>query len=63
MNLTRNGKIGRLPRAVREQLNRRLDNGEQGGQLLEWLNALPEVRDLVAREFGGQPIRKQNLSR
>jgi hypothetical protein len=63
MNLTRNGKIGRLPRAVREQLNRRLDNGEQGRQLLEWLNSLPEVQAVVAREFGGQPIRKQNLSK
>jgi hypothetical protein len=57
-----NGKIGRLPRAVREQLNRRLDNGGQGRQLLEWLNSLPEVQAVVAREFGGKPIRKQNLS-
>ena len=63
MNLTRNGKIGRLPKAVREQLNRRLDNGGQGRQLLEWLNSLPEVQAVVAREFGGQPIRKQNLSK
>ena len=57
-----NGKIGKLPRAVREQLNRRLDNGGQGRQLLEWLNSLPEVQAVVAAEFGGKPIRKQNLS-
>ena len=57
-----NGKIGKLPKAVREQLNRRLDNGEQGRQLLEWLNSLPEVQAVVAAEFGGKPIRKQNLS-
>jgi hypothetical protein len=30
MNLTRNGKIDRLPLAVRQELNRRLDEGEQG---------------------------------
>ena len=33
MNLTRNGKIARLPKAIREELNRRLDNGEQGRPL------------------------------
>jgi hypothetical protein len=57
-----NGKIGRLPKAIREELNRRLDNGGQGGKLLAWLNSLPEVQSVVAREFGGKPIRKQNLS-
>jgi hypothetical protein len=29
-----NGKIGKLPKAIREQLNRRLDNGERGGPLV-----------------------------
>ena len=56
------GKIGKLPKAVREELNRRLDNGGQGRQLLTWLNSLPEVQAVVAAEFGGKPIRKQNLS-
>ena len=63
MNLTHNGKIGRLPRTVREQTEpppRRM--AKQGGQLSAWLNSLPEVRAVVAREFGGQPISKQNLS-
>ena len=32
------GKIERLPREVRDELNRRLDNNEPGGPLLEWLN-------------------------
>jgi hypothetical protein len=61
-NMTHNGKIGKLPIAVREELNRRLDNGGQGRQLLEWLNSLPEVQAVVATEFDGKPIRKQNLS-
>jgi hypothetical protein len=62
MNATRNGKIARLPRAVRQELNRRLDDGEQGKKLAAWLNALPEVQAIVAAEFGGKPIREQNLS-
>ena len=62
MNLTHNGKIGRLSKAVQEQLNRRLDNGGQGRQLLEWLNSLPEVQAVLAAEFDGKPIREQNLS-
>ena len=62
MNATRNGKIARLPRAVRQELNRRLDDGEQGKKLILWLNALPEVQAIVAAEFGGKSIREQSLS-
>jgi hypothetical protein len=62
MNLTRNGKIARLPLSVRQELNRRLDDGEQGKKLVVWLNALPEVQAIVAAEFGGKAIREQNLS-
>jgi len=57
-----NGKIARLPFEVRDQLNRRLRNGEKGTPLLDWLNALPEVRAVVAAEFKGRPVRNQNLS-
>lgn len=59
---TRNGKIARLPRAVREQLNRRLDDGEDGAAVMKWLNGLPEVREALARDFGGEPISAQNLT-
>jgi hypothetical protein len=59
--MTRNGKIARLPREIRDDLNRRLQNGEQGGPLLAWLNGLPEVSALLAREFDGISISKQNL--
>ena len=62
MTVTRNGKIARLPRAMREELNRRLRDGEQGNKLVAWLNGLPEVKAVVALEFGGKPIREQNLS-
>lgn len=59
---TRNGKIARLPRAVREQLNRRLDEGEPGKRLVAWLNGLPETQAVLGAEFGGRPINEQNLS-
>jgi hypothetical protein len=62
MNSTRNGKIARLPLHIREQLNRRLLDGEQGKKLVAWLNSLPEVRAVIAGEFGGRPVREQNLS-
>ena len=62
METSRRGKIARLPREVREQLNRRLDDGEPGGGLLEWLNALPAVQAVLAAEFGGSRINAQNLS-
>jgi hypothetical protein len=60
--MDRNGKIGRLPKTVRDELNRRLQNGEGGEELLKWLNSLPEVQAIMAAEFGGKPVRKQNLS-
>jgi hypothetical protein len=62
MNKPRNGKIARLPREVREELNRRLQDGEQGASLAAWLNALPAVQAVVAAEFDGKPVREQNLS-
>jgi len=59
---THTGKIARLPRAVRDQLNARLRDGEPGQRLLEWLNALPEVQALVPTEFAGHHIRELNLT-
>ena len=59
--MARNGKIARLPREIRDELNRRMRNGGQGGSLLTWLNALPEVRAVLVRDFGGVAISKQNL--
>jgi len=60
--MARNGKIARLPREIRDALNRRMRNGEQGGPLLAWLNTLPAVAAVLAQEFGGNPVSKQNLS-
>ena len=59
---TRKGKIARLPREIREQLNQRLADGEPGTQLVEWLNALPEVQTVLKNKFSCRPISEQNLS-
>ncbi len=60
--MTRIGKIARLPHEVREQLNRRLQDGEPGTELVGWLNGLPEVKEVLAEHFAGRPITEQNLS-
>jgi hypothetical protein len=59
---SRTGKIGRLPRTIRNELNQRLDNGEPAAPMLAWLNALPEVQTILATHFDATPITKQNLS-
>jgi len=51
MNEAPKGKIGRLPRAIQEQVNRRLENGEKARTLIAWLNALPEVQAMRAAEI------------
>lgn len=56
------GKIARLPHAVREELNRRLQNGETGKVILPWLNALPAVQAVLAGQFAAVPVNHQNLS-
>jgi hypothetical protein len=59
---SRTGKIARLPRAVRNELNQRLLDGEPGTGLVRWLNELPEAKAALQRDFGGRPINEQNLS-
>jgi hypothetical protein len=59
---SRTGKIARLPLALRTQLNRRLQNGEPGKVLAEWLNGNPTVQAIIATEFDGRPINEGNLS-
>jgi hypothetical protein len=59
--MVRNVKVARLPRLLRDELNRRLARNEKGATLLDWLNADPAVKDLLARDFAGEPISQQNL--
>ena len=59
--MQRKGKIARLPLALRTELNQRLANNEDGANLLTWLNAIPGVPAMLATDFAGEPITKQNL--
>ena len=56
------GKIGRLPRDTRHLLGQRIENGIPNKELVQWLNASPNVKDLLALRFGGRAITEQNLS-
>jgi hypothetical protein len=59
---TRNGKIAKLPQSIRDQLNTRLSDGQEGPEILPWLNAIPKVQEILKDKFDSQPITKQNLS-
>jgi len=59
--MTRTGKIARLPQTIRDQLNRRLDDGEPAASLIDWLNSLPKVQAVLRQEFSGRPINAVNL--
>jgi hypothetical protein len=58
----RKGKIASLPLAIRSELNRRLDDGQQGPKLLAWLNTEESVLRVLDELWREQPINPQNLS-
>jgi len=56
------GKIARLPATVRDEVSRRLNDGQPGSVILPWLNALPAVQAVLAASFDGVPVSDENLS-
>src|SRR6185295_10900100 len=60
--MTRNGKIARLPKCVRDELNERLRDGEPGTRLVKWLNEDERVKEMLVKLFHGREISPQNLS-
>jgi len=54
-------KIGRLPFAVRNELNERIRDGAQGAELLAWLNGLKETKRIL-REMKSGEVNAQNLT-
>ncbi len=62
MTTTHVGKIGHLPKSIRDQLNRRLQDGQTGTRLVKWLNSLPETKNALAADFGGRDINEVNLT-
>lgn len=59
---TGKGKIARLPARIREEVNRRLENGERAADIVAWLNQEPVVRERMAEYFNGAPVSEQNVS-
>ena len=62
LSAVRRGKIGRLPLAIRQDVNQRLLDGQTGPAILLWLNALEEVKQILKDQFEGLPIGTVNLS-
>lgn len=54
-------KIGRLPFAVRNELNERIRDGAQGAEILDWLNGLKETKRILREQKSG-PVNAQNLT-
>lgn len=54
-------KIGRLPFAIRNELNERIRDGVGGSEILAWLNGLPSTRKII-RELKSGDINAQNLT-
>lgn len=54
-------KIGRLPFAIRNELNERIRDGAQGSDLLIWLNGLKETKKIL-RELKSSIVNAQNLT-
>lgn len=58
----RRGKIARLPQAIREEVNQRLHDGQNGGEICAWLNGLASVKAMLADKFKCEEISEANLS-
>jgi hypothetical protein len=60
--MTRNGKIAHLPAELKDELNQRLEHGDESEPILDWLNSFYDTKELVKADYHGVPISKQNLS-
>lgn len=59
---TPTGKIARLPALLREEVNRRLNDGQTGPAICAWLNAQDSVQVIMRELFDGEEVSPQNLS-
>jgi hypothetical protein len=62
MSITHVGKIGRLPKCIRDMLGQRIEDGETGKELVKWINGLSGVQRVLQEQFDGRLITEQNLS-
>jgi hypothetical protein len=56
MKTTHIGKIGRLSRRLRNQLGARLEDGQDGQTILDWLNGETEAKRSFQLYFERRPI-------
>jgi len=52
--MTRDGKVARLPAALRQEFNQRLLNGEQGKQLVLWPQRIRRILGLGEGDDGSK---------
>lgn len=62
MDASRKGKIASLPAKIRDEINRRLHDGETARQILPWLNADTDVLRVLDERWHEQPVDAHNLS-
>jgi hypothetical protein len=46
----------------RDELGRRIEDGEPGADIVQWLNGIPAVQEILQEQFGGRAITEKNLS-
>jgi hypothetical protein len=62
IHAARKGKIARLPKALRDEVCQRMEDGATYGSILTWLNELPEVKAMLEAQFKGDGVNEQNLT-
>jgi O-acetylhomoserine/O-acetylserine sulfhydrylase-like pyridoxal-dependent enzyme len=50
------GNVGRLPKDRRNELALRIEDGQTGAEIAKWLNAQPDVREILFAQFAGRPV-------
>ncbi|PTY03940.1 hypothetical protein DB346_02790 [Verrucomicrobia bacterium LW23] len=56
------GKIARLPVAIRNEVCRRIYDGQPGPKIIAWLHTQEDVLRVLDEQFHEEPISPQNLS-
>jgi hypothetical protein len=51
-----------MPRVIRDEVNRRLADGQTSKSILDWLNNLPAACQILRDQFDAAPITESNLS-
>jgi hypothetical protein len=55
-------QIARLPQPIREQINRRLQNGQAVNEIADWLNTSTEVKAVLEANFEAQEVDESDVA-